>query len=101
MIETIIGALLPIIITLMLGLLAGWHKDFTADQAAVLNRMVMLYALPLSLFSGMMQVSRQELMSDGHLLLLVAAGMPGGFIISFALSWKVFKRDRGPAGLQA
>lgn len=100
MIETIIGALLPIIVTLMLGLLAGWHKDFSADQATVLNRMVMLYALPLSLFSGMIQVSLQELLSDGYLLILVTAGMLGGFLISFLLSWKVFKRDRGTAALQ-
>jgi hypothetical protein len=32
---------------------AAWHHDFGAAQASVLNRMVMLYALPMSLFAGM------------------------------------------------
>jgi malonate transporter len=46
----IMGALLPIVVILLLGFFSGWHKDFTGDQATILNRMVMLYALPLLLF---------------------------------------------------
>lgn len=42
MLDTIVAALLPIVITLMLGFAAGWHHDFDAKQASVLNRMVML-----------------------------------------------------------
>ena len=40
--ETIIGALLPILVTLLLGLIARRHHDFGGRQAAILNRMVML-----------------------------------------------------------
>jgi len=42
---TVIGALLPIIRTLALGFFAGWHHDSRQEQASVLNRMVLLYAL--------------------------------------------------------
>jgi malonate transporter and related proteins len=50
--HTVIGTLLPIVVTLVLGFFAAWHKDFSTDQASVMNRMVMLYALPMSLFAG-------------------------------------------------
>lgn len=43
MLEIIISALLPIVITLALGYFAAWHKDFGSEQSAVLNRLVMHY----------------------------------------------------------
>jgi len=52
MLNTVIGALLPIVVTLVLGFYAAWRKDFNMGQASVLNRMVMLYALTMSLFVG-------------------------------------------------
>ncbi len=77
MIETIVAALLPIVVTLVLVFFAGWHHDFEADQAAVLNRMVMLYALPLTL------------------------SMVGGYILVFVLTRYVFLRSAKIAALQA
>ena len=59
--STVIGALLPVVVTLALGFFAAWHHQFSADQASVLNRMVMLYALPMSLFAGMVTTRRAEL----------------------------------------
>ncbi len=52
MLNTVIGTLLPIVVTLVFGFFAAWRKDFSTDQASILNRMVMLYALPMSLFAG-------------------------------------------------
>src|ERR1700677_189902 len=54
----IMGALLPIVVILLLGFFSGWHKDFTGDQATILNRMVTLYALPLLLFGSTVSISR-------------------------------------------
>jgi hypothetical protein len=39
-----------------LGSFSGWHKDFSGDQATTLNRMVMLYALPLLLFRSTLSI---------------------------------------------
>ncbi len=39
MIETIIGALLPVVVTLLLGFVAGWRQDFDSAHALILNRM--------------------------------------------------------------
>ncbi len=101
MFDTIIAALLPIVITLLLGMVAGWHKDFEPGQAALLNRTVMLYALPMSLFSGMVQTPRQELLSDLWLFFLVAVVMVGGFFLTFFVIRNIFKRPQGVAVLQA
>ncbi len=77
MIETVIGALLPIVVTLVLGFIAGWHHDFDAKQATILNRMLMLYALPLSLFAGMTGTDRTQVLSQGPLALAILIGMAG------------------------
>ncbi|WP_260432076.1 AEC family transporter [Zymomonas mobilis] len=61
MLEVIIAALLPIIITLMIGFFAGWRGDFTANQAAILNKMVLRYALPMTLFSGILSIPKAQI----------------------------------------
>lgn len=101
MFNTVLGALLPIVITLLLGMVAGWHKDFDTRQAGILNRMVMLYALPLTLFASMVQISRGELLSNGKLFLLILIAMGGGLVLVYLISRYVFKREMGTAILQA
>lgn len=101
MIETVIGALLPIVVTLVLGFVAGWHHDFDAKQATVLNRMVMLYALPLSLFAGMIGTDRAQVLSQGPLAMSILIGMAGAYGVTYALCRYVFRRDTMTAALQA
>ncbi len=76
MFANIIGALLPTVVTLLLGFLAGWHHDFDTKQASVLNSMVMLYALPLSLFAGMVGMSRDQVLSQGPLAFALFLAWP-------------------------
>jgi len=52
MLSTVLGALLPVVVTILLGFVAAWHHDFDAKQASTLNRMVLLYAVPMGLFAG-------------------------------------------------
>ncbi|CUW96926.1 AEC family transporter [Rhizobium pusense] len=101
MIETVIGALLPIVVTLAVGFLAGWHHDFDAKQATILNRMVMLYALPLSLFAGMVGMDRTQILSQGPLALSILVGMAGAYGIVNLLCRYVFHRDTMTAALLA
>jgi len=98
---TIIGALLPIVVVLLLGYFSGWHKDFSGHQAATLNRMVMLYALPLLLFGSTVSISRSKLQEDVPLALAVAAGMVGSFFIVLLAARFVFRRGLGASALQA
>jgi len=100
MIASIIGALLPIIVTLLLGMLAGWHHDFDGKQAATLNRMVMLYALPLSLFAGMVGTSRDAVIAQWPLAVMILAGMMGSYLIVFG-TCLALRMGRGRAALLA
>lgn len=101
MIETIIAALLPIIITLILGYFAGWHHDFNATQGSTLNRMVMLYALPLSLFSGMVSMNKSLILAQGSMALLLLIGMVGGYLVVLAIARYIFRCNIKVAALQA
>jgi malonate transporter len=98
---TIIGALLPVVVTLLLGLFSAWHHDFAAEQATVLNRMVMQYALPLTLFTGTLGISPGQLRADLPLALIVAIGMVGAFFATLVLAHWIFRRDLGTSSLQA
>ncbi|UNM97129.1 AEC family transporter [Ignatzschineria rhizosphaerae] len=101
MISTIITALLPIFLTVLLGYFAGKQHKFNADQGAILNKMVMLYALPLSLFSGMLANKRSQVLQLEWVFLLLALAFIVGYIIVFFISYKIFKREIKVAVLQA
>ena len=75
MIDTIVGALLPIVVTLLLGALAGWQHDEDQKAAHALNTMVLHYALPLALFSGTVATPRSTLLAQGPLALILLIGM--------------------------
>ena len=97
----VVGALLPLIVTLALGFFAGWRHDFTPAQASVLNRMVLLYALPLMLFAGMVTIKRGTLTSDLGLAAAIAAGMLGTYVVTFLIVRFALRRPAGVSALTA
>ena len=101
MISVIIGTLLPVVVTLALGMLAGWHRDYDVDAARSLNHMVLVYALPLALFAGTINIPRAELIGDWPLLivLLVATVMP--FLLALLVDLYIVRRTLRAAALQA
>ena len=101
MFMTVIGALLPVIVTLLMGVVAGWHHDFDAKQATVLNRMVMLYALPMLLFAGMVAIPRDQLTADASLAAVIVIAMILGFFVPLLIARFLCGRDLMTASLQA
>jgi malonate transporter and related proteins len=101
MIQTIIAALLPIVVTLCLGFFAGWHKDFDIKQGSTLNKMVMLYALPLTLFAGMLGIERSVLLEQGSMASLIFIGMVVSYLIVLFLSYFIFKKSLKVSALLA
>ncbi|MDR1634954.1 MAG: AEC family transporter [Bifidobacteriaceae bacterium] len=97
----LVGALLPIVVALGLGFLAGARHDFDAPQAAILNRMVMLYALPLSLFAGVMAAPRKVLFANLSMFAWIAGVMTGGLVVVYLVSRLVARRPAPVAALQA
>ena len=93
MFATIFTSLLPIAFILILGYFAGFRKDFAKDQAAILNKMVMLYALPLYLFSSIVTTSVSEILAQKDLLLGLFTSMIGFFFVVYLLARYVFKQS--------
>jgi len=63
-VETVLGVLAPIVVTLLLGFVAASRHDFGPTEASVLNRMVLLYAVPIALFIGTIGIPRADLVED-------------------------------------
>lgn len=99
--STVFNAMLPAIATLLLGVVAAWRNDFDEAQATVLNRMVMMYALPLMLFAGIIATPRDQLAGDATLIAIVVVGMLAGFFVPLVIARFVVGRDLMTATLQA
>lgn len=93
MFDIIISSLLPITVILLLGFFAGYHQDFTRDQAGILNRMVMLYALPLTLFVNIVTTPFEELIQQKEIVLGLFIGMIGLYLVILILLHYVFKQS--------
>ncbi|MCX5615017.1 MULTISPECIES: AEC family transporter [Bombella] len=98
---TIINAILPILITLGLGYVAAWRRDFDSQQASILIRLVMLYALPLALFTSILSTPRAHILSAGPLAGLILVAMLGIYVVLFCLLRWVMKRRQSEAALIA
>jgi malonate transporter len=81
LINTILSALLPLVVTFLLGFVAAWRHDFGPREASVLNRMVLVYAVPLALFAGTVTTSRRELGQDLPLIFALGVAIMGLFAI--------------------
>lgn len=68
------GAILPVIITVIIGYISGKRKDFNWQQAGDINKIVMLYALPLSIFSNMVMTPRHIVMTMGPVAVAIIHG---------------------------
>ncbi|NVO17893.1 MAG: AEC family transporter [Rhodoplanes sp.] len=101
MISTILNAMLPIVVTLVLGMVAAWHQDFDADGARVLNRMVMIYALPLVLFTGILSTPRSQLVGHTALTAVLVLSLLASYVIPFVIARYAVGRDLMSSALQA
>jgi malonate transporter len=101
MAHTIVGSLLPVVITLLLGFVAARRHDFSQQQAAILNRLALRYALPLMLFVGTVSTSPTELRQAVPLLVALFVGIVGIYAIVFLLSRFVFAARMSTSALAA
>ena len=101
MLSQILSALLPAIITIMLGYFAAWHHDFSQDEVPTLNRMVLTYALPLALFVGVFSAGREELLADIPLLVFLLLAVVGTYVLVLLIALFVFHHPPGLSALRA
>src|ERR1700723_1291543 len=101
MVSTILGALLPMLVTFLLGFFAAWRRDFGPKDASTLNRMVLVYAVPLALFAGTVTTSRAALVQDVPLVITLCAAIISLYGAVFLLCRFVFHFQLGRSALAA
>lgn len=101
MADTIVQALLPIIVVLLIGYAAAWRHQFPDNQASIINHMVMGYAFPLSLFVGIVATPVDALENQIGLATSVFLGMTLSFIIAYTVCRRVFHREVAASTLQS
>src|SRR5271168_3473560 len=99
--NAVIGALLPLIVTLALVFFAAWRHEFTPEQALVLNRVVLLYALPLLLFAGTVTIKRGTLTGSLGLAAAITAAMVGAYLATFLVVRLALHRPLGVSAITA
>ncbi len=101
MASTIFNALLPAVLTLLLGVFAGWQHDFDEPEASTFNRLVLRYALPLVLFTGILATPRSQFFGDVPLIVVVVSTMIAAYFIPLLIAHWVVGRDLMTSTLQA
>ena len=101
MLNTILSALLPMVVTFLLGFVAAWRHDFATKDATILNRMVLVYAVPLALFAGTVSTPRAELSQDIPLVIALCIAIMGLYAATFLLSRFAFRVRPGISALAA
>lgn len=97
----ILGAILPVIVTVLLGYISGKRKDFAWEQAGAINKLVMLYALPLSIFSNMVMTPRSIVMNMGPVAAAIIVALIVSFLIPLLVARYICRRDLSLSTLQA
>jgi predicted permease len=99
--HTIVGSLLPVVVTLLLGFVAARRHDFSKQHAAILNRLALRYALPMMLWVGTVKMSRAELREARPLLIALFVAIVGLYATVFLLSRFVFAVSISTSALAA
>ena len=101
MLNIILSALLPMVVTFLLGIVAAWRKAFASKDASILNRMVLLYAVPLALFAGTVMTSRAALSQDIPLVITLCIAIIGFYCVVFLIARFIFRMQVSTSALAA
>src|SRR6202166_833980 len=99
--DIILSALLPMVVTFLLGFGAAWRHDFGLKDAATLNRMVLVYCVPVALFAGTVTTSRAALGQDIPLVIALCVAIIGLYGVVFLFSHFVLRMQVGMSALAA
>jgi malonate transporter and related proteins len=93
--------LIPVFFVLLLGYLAGRAKKFDADQIEGINELVLDFALPASLFIGIVGSSRTEIAQLFSFILVALAALLGIYVLGLVVSRIIFRLTVGNSALFA
>jgi malonate transporter and related proteins len=101
MLVSMLQVLVPVLFVVLLGYLAGRAREFDAAQVAGINELTLNFALPASLFVGIVEIPRATLLQDVGFLLAVVAGLVGIYLIALIVGWVVLRLNPRAAALFA
>ena len=101
MLAATLTVLIPVLFVVLLGYVAGRAKAFDRDQVAGINELALDYALPASLFVGVVTIPRTQLMHDLSFVLVVLAALVGVYLAALAVGMLVFRLAARAAALFA
>ncbi|MDE6540537.1 MAG: AEC family transporter [Muribaculaceae bacterium] len=95
MLHVILYAIVPIVVVMLAGFIAGKKGAFSGDDAKKFNKVVLDYALPAALFVSIVQASREDLVKDLKLTLVSLIGIMGCFMLVYFVFRYCFKKNTG------
>ncbi|MFC6254889.1 AEC family transporter [Secundilactobacillus hailunensis] len=101
MLQTLLFALLPIIVTIALGYFATARHYFGDQDSRMLVRLVMNFMLPLSVFSGIWSTPRKIIIKDIPLATWLLVSIIGCYLIFLVIYRYLFHTNLHIASLRA
>ncbi len=93
--HVILYAIVPIIVVMLAGFIAGKKGAFTGDDSKKFNKVVLDFALPAALFVSIVQASREDLMKDLNLTIVSTIGIMACFMLVYFVFRYCFKKNTG------
>lgn len=93
--------LVPVLFVMALGFWAGRARQFDRDQVQGLNELVLAFALPATLFVGIVTTPRSSLLAAGPFVLVLLIAFVGLFVVVTVFSIFVLHHRLGAAAIQA
>ncbi len=93
--HVILYAIVPIIVVMLAGFIAGKKGAFSGDDAKKFNKVVLDFALPAALFVSIVQASREDLVKDIKLTIVSTIGIMACFMIVYFVFKYCFKKNTG------
>ncbi|MBD5225882.1 MAG: permease [Bacteroidales bacterium] len=98
MLHIILYAIVPIIVVMLAGFIAGKKGAFTGDNAKAFNKVVLDFALPAALFVSIVDASREMLVRDIKLTIISAVGIMACFMLVYFIYAYCFKGNNKADG---
>lgn len=91
----ILYAIVPIIVVMAAGFIAGKKGAFSGEDAKKFNKVVLDFALPCALFVSIVQATREMLVADIKLTVISAVGIMACFMAVYFVFKYCFKKNTG------
>ncbi|AJW79613.1 AEC family transporter [Clavibacter michiganensis] len=100
MVLTIATALLPVFFVMALGFFAGKRRIVDNSDVGSLNHLVMLFALPISLFTAIAVTDRSVILANWWLAVVLVIVMVLTYAIVYVAQTRIAKLSPGDAAVQ-